>query len=100
MTKKYRVKGKVNSPFILSGMHFAVDSDMDFCINENEIEFIKERVSVLELIDLSKKAVETPKPVLEEPKTESEEKPKGVKNERQKSNSASKAKHKENLQLA
>ncbi len=97
MTKKYRVKGKVNSPFILSGMHFAVDSDMDFCINENEIEFIKERVSVSELIDLSKKAVETPKPVLEEPKTES--KPKGVKNG-QKSNSASKAKHKENLQLA
>lgn len=96
MTKKYRVKGKVNSPFILSGMHFAIDSDMDFCINENEIEFIKERVSVSELIDLSKKAVETPKPVLEEqPKTES--KPKGVNNERQKSSSSSKAKHKENI---
>ena len=99
MTKKYRVKGKVNSPFILGGLHFAIDSDMDFCINESEIEFIKERVSVSELIDLSEKAVETPKPVLEEqPKTES--KPKGVNNERQKSNSASKAKHKENLQLA
>lgn len=98
MTKKYRVKGKVNSPFILSGLHFAIDSDMDFCINESEIEFVKERVSISELIDLSKKAVETPEPVLEEqPKTES--KPKGVKNG-QKSNSASKAKHKENLQLA
>ena len=92
MTKKYRVKGKVNSPFILSGLYFAIDSDMDFCINESEIEFVKERVSISELIDLSKKAVETPEPVLEEqPKTES--KPKGVKNERQKSNSASKAKH-------
>ena len=98
MTKKYRVKGKVNSPFILSGLHFAIDSDMDFCINENEIEFVKERVSISELIDLSKKAIESPEPVLEEqPKTES--KPKGVKNG-QKSNSASKAKHKENLQLA
>lgn len=91
MTKKYRVKGKVNSPFILSGLYFAIDSDMDFCINESEIEFVKERVSISELIDLSKKAIETPEPVLEEqPKTES--KPKGVKNERQKSNSASKAK--------
>lgn len=92
MTKKYRVKGKVNSPFILSGLYFAIDSDMDFCINESEIEFVKERVSISELIDLSKKAIESPEPVLEEqPKTES--KPKGVKNERQKSNSASKAKH-------
>ena len=91
MTKKYRVKGKVNSPFILSGLYFAIDSDMDFCISENEIEFVKERVSISELIDLSKKAIESPEPVLEEqPKTES--KPKGVKNERQKSNSASKAK--------
>ena len=98
MTKKYRVKGKVNSPFILSGLYFAIDSDMDFCINESEIQFVKERVSISELIDLSKKAIESPEPVLEEqPKTES--KPKGVKNG-QKSNSASKAKHKENLQLA
>lgn len=96
MTKKYRVKGKVNSPFILSGLYFAIDSDMDFCINENEIEFVKERVSISELIDLSKKAIESPEPVLEEqPKTES--KPKGVKNERQKSNSASKAKHQESI---
>ena len=98
MTKKYRVKGKVNSPFILSGLYFEIDSDMDFCISENEIQFVKERISISELIDLSEKAVETPEPVLEEqPKTES--KPKGVKNG-QKSNSASKAKHKENLQLA
>ena len=96
MTKKYRVKGKVNSPFILSGLHFAIDSDMDFCINENEIEFVKERVSISELIDLSKKAIESPEPVLEvQPKTES--KPKGVKNERQKSNSARKAKHQESI---
>lgn len=82
----------------MSGLHFAIDSDMDFCISENEIEFVKERVSISELIDLSKKAIESPEPVLEEqPKTES--KPKGVKNG-QKPNSASKAKHKENLQLA
>ena len=96
MTKKYRVKGKVNSPFILSGLYFAIDSDMDFCINENEIEFVKERVSISELIDLSKKAIESPEPVLEEqPKPEI--KPKGVKNERQKSNSASKAKLQERV---
>lgn len=95
MTKKYRVKGKVNSPFILSGLYFAIDSDIDFCISENEIEFVKERVSISELIDLSEKAVETPEPVLEEqPKTES--KPKGVKNG-QKSNSASKAKLQERV---
>ena len=98
MTKKYRVKGKVEGAFILRGLHFAVDSDIDLCIYESELQFVQERCKVAELINLQDKPIETPEPVLEEqPKTES--KPKGVKNG-QKSNSASKAKHKENLQLA
>lgn len=94
MIKRYRVKGKVNSPFILSGLYFAIDSDMDFCINESEIEFVKERVSISELIDLSKKAIESPEPVLEEqPKTES--KPKGVNdNGNQQTSRTSQRKHK------
>ena len=78
MNLKYRVKGKVNSPFILRGLHFDVNSDMDFSISENELQFVQERVSNCEVIDLEKKAVETPKPVLEfVAKTES--KSKGVK---------------------
>ena len=78
MKFKYRVKGKVNSPFILRGLHFAVDSDMDFCIYENEAEFVKERVSVSDLIDLTEKPIETPNPVLEKAEPKTIEKPKGV----------------------
>ena len=78
MELKYRVKGRVNSPFILRGLHFAVGSDMDFCICEKELEFVKERINVSQLIDL-KRPIETPNPVLEKSKTESVEKPKGVK---------------------
>lgn len=97
MNFKYRVKGKVNGAFILRGLHFEIDSVLDIYIRESELEFLKKRVSISELIDLSEKPVETPQPVLEE--TETESKPKGVKNElRTKSTSnGNKNKHKENL---
>lgn len=98
MKFKYRFKGKVNSQLVLRGMLFKVGSKIDFCISETELDFVKKHCSVDEIIDLEPKVVPIPEPVLEEqPNTES--KPKGVKNG-QKSNSASKAKHKENLQLA
>lgn len=99
MKLKYRVKGKVESAFILRGLHFAVDSEIDVCIYESELQFVQGRCNVSELINLQDKPIESPEPVLETPKTENESKPKGVKNG-QKSNSASKAKHKENLRLA
>lgn len=99
MKFKYRFKGKVNNQFVLRGMLFKVGSNIDFCVSESELEFVKQNCTILEIINREpKQVVESPEPVLEEqPKTES--KPKGVKNG-QKSNSASKAKHKENLQLA
>lgn len=96
MIFKYRVKGKVNSAFILRGLHFEIDSLLDMYIRENELEFLKERVAVSELIDLSEKAVETPVPMLEQ---ETENKPKEIINELQtkRANNVNKGKHKENL---
>lgn len=98
MIFKYRVKGKVESAFILRGLHFAVSSDIDFCIKENELQFIKDRCRIEELINLDVKPIEIPEPVLEEKKTESETKPKGVNNGVQKprTNSSNKNKHKNN----
>lgn len=95
MKFKYRFKGKVNSQLVLRGMLFKVGSKIDFCVSETELDFVKKHCSVDEIIDLEPKVVPIPEPVLKETKTES--KPKGVKNERQKSNSASKAKHKESI---
>lgn len=99
MKFKYRFKGKVNSQFVLRGMLFKTGSNIDFCISENELEFVKKYCTVIDIIDREpKQVVETPEPVLEEkPKTETESKVKGAKNERQKSNSISKVKHKEDL---
>lgn len=99
MKFKYRVKGLVEKSFILRGAYFAVGANMDFYIPESELEFVKERCRIEELIDLEQKPVESPEPVLEENKTESENKPKGVKNGLQnKSTSiASKGKHKANI---
>ena len=98
MKFKYRVKGLVEKSFILRGAYFAVGANMDFYIPESELEFVKERCRIEELIDLEQKPVESPEPVLEE-KTESENKPKGVKNGVQsKSTSASnKNKYKANI---
>ena len=94
MKLKYRVKGKVEGAFILRGLHFAVDSDIDLCIYENELQFVQERCKVAELINLQDKPIETPEPVLEEqPKTES--KPKGVNaNGNQQTSRTSQRKHK------
>lgn len=66
MKFKYRVKGLVQSPFILRSAYFTVGDNMDFYITESELEFIKVRCKIQELIDLEKKIVPTPKPVLEE----------------------------------
>ena len=58
----------------------AIGENMDFYIRENELEFVKSRCKIEELIDLNEPKVKTPEPVLEEKKTESESKPKGVNN--------------------
>lgn len=98
MKFKYRVKGLVEKSFILRGAYFAIGANMDFYIPESELEFVNGHCRIEELIDLEQKPVESPEPVLEE-KTESENKPKGVKNGLQnKSTSiAIKGKHKANI---
>lgn len=66
MKFKYRVKGLVQSPFILRSAYFTVGDNMDFYITERELEFVKARCKIEELIDLDKKIAPTPEPVLEE----------------------------------
>ena len=75
MKFKYRFKGKVNSQLVLRGMLFKVGSKIDFCVSETELDFVKKHCSVDEIIDLEPKVVPIPEPVLE-----TENKPKGVKN--------------------
>ena len=66
MKFKYRVKGLIQSPFILRSAYFRIGDNMDFYIAEGELEFVKSRCKIEELIDLDKKVVPTPEPVLEE----------------------------------
>ena len=75
MAFKYRVKGKVERAFIIRGLHFDVGSEIDFYVTEKELEFVKERCQIAELID-STKPIDNPTPMLEEP---IENKPKGEK---------------------
>lgn len=98
MEFKYRIKGLIQKPFILRGAYMTIGENMDFYIRENELEFVKDRCKIEELIDLSEQKVNTPEPVLEENKTESETKPKGVNNGVQKprTNSSNKNKYKNN----
>lgn len=99
MKFKYRFKGKVNSQFVLRGMPFKVGYNIDFCVSESELEFVKSNCTVLAIIDLEPKmTIETPEPVLER-ETEKQEKSKGVKNELQSkpNGSTSKSKHKTNI---
>lgn len=66
MKFKYRVQGLIQSPFILRSAYFAVGDNMDFYITESELEFVKTRCKIEELIDLDKKVVPAPEPVLED----------------------------------
>lgn len=67
MKFKYRVKGKVKCQMVLRGMLFRVGHEMDFCVSESELAFIKASCDVQEIIDLEpKKSVEpTQSPILE-----------------------------------
>lgn len=98
MKFKYRFKGKVNSQFVLRGMLFSVNSKIDFCVSDNELDFVKKHCDILEIIDLEEiKTVETPNTVLEETKTEN--KVKEVKNGLQSkpNGSANKSQHKKKV---
>ena len=58
MQYRYRVVGKVVQPFILRGAYFIKGSEIDFCITESELNFVKERCELEEVKDLQK-ATET-----------------------------------------
>lgn len=95
MKFKYRFKGKVNSQLVLRGMLFKVGSKIDFCVSEIELDFVKKHCSVDEIIDLEPKVVPIPEPVLE-----TENKPKGVKNNvvrTRATNSANKVKNRQEV---
>ena len=51
MEFKYRVKGLIQRPFILRSAYMAIGENMDFYIRENELEFVKSRCKIEELID-------------------------------------------------
>lgn len=62
MDYKYRVKGVVEKPFILRGAFFRISGIIDCHITEKELNFIKERCKLTQVIDLQKVG-ETPKPI-------------------------------------
>lgn len=51
MNYRYRVKGKAIKAFILRGMHFRIEKDIDCVITESELTFVKERCKLTEIID-------------------------------------------------
>ena len=71
MEFKYRVLGKVNNAFILRGLHFTNGYNIDFCVNENELAFVKERCEVKEVKELKPK-VATQSPTIPSVKKESQ----------------------------
>lgn len=95
MRFRYRFKGKVNSQFVLRGFLFKVGSKIDFCVSENELEFVKQHCEIIEVIDREPKAtIEIPEPILDEQENKSME----VENELQpKSKRANKNSNKTNL---
>lgn len=85
MLFKYRFKGKVNSQFVLRGFLFKVGSNIDFCVTEKELEFVKQYCTNYEIIDREpKKVVEIPETLLNDEK--------GVNNGLQKRNNQGKCK--------
>lgn len=53
MNFRYKVKGIVESPFILRGMAYIADNNIDTTIFEKEIEYIKAHCRLFEVVDLA-----------------------------------------------
>lgn len=83
MKFKYRVKGKVKCQMVLRGMLFRVGSEIDFCVSESELTFIKANCEVREIVNLEPKRVVEPtqSPILETHNEENEIKSKEVVND-------------------
>ena len=66
MIFKYRVKGKVNNRFVLRGFLFEMNRSIDFCVSEQELDFVKQHCTIKDLIDLDPEpVVEIPEPIQE-----------------------------------
>ena len=83
MELKYRVKGIVERAFILRGAYFPIGNTIDIYVAENELEFVKGKCKVEKVTTNAKQPIEIPKPMLEETKTEIENKSQEVRNELQ-----------------
>lgn len=78
MNYRYRVKGVAERFFILRGVFFYASKKIDDYITEQELEFVKERSKLTEIVDLQSKAnVAKPMP------NNSNEINRGVKNDTQ-----------------
>ena len=82
MNYRYRVKGRVEKPFILRGLDFNIGGTIDTSILESELAFVKERCKLENISDsysqsLSSQPIPTNSPI----------KSRGVKNELPKSTS-------------
>ena len=80
MNYRYKVKGRVENPFILRGLDFNIGGTIDTVILESELAFVKERCRLEKVVDMQSKAT-NPQPLPTNSPTNS----KGVKNELPKS---------------
>ena len=76
MNYRYRVKGKVQKSFILRGLFFRIGANIDNCITEKELVFVKEHCMLSEIMDMQSIST-APKPI----PTNSTDINRGVKNE-------------------
>lgn len=80
MNYRYKVKGKVEKPFILRAMDFRIGGTIDTVILERELAFVKERCRLEKVEDIQAKTAHSQPIPNNSPIT-----PKGVKNELSKS---------------
>ena len=81
MNYRYKVKGRVEKPFILRAMDFRIGGTIDNVILESELAFVKERCKLEKVEDLQAKTAPS-QPIPTNSTTS-----KGVKNELPKSTS-------------
>ena len=89
MNYKYRVKGVVEKPFILRGAYFRIGSSVDCHIIESELNFLKERCKLTQVIDLQKVS-QTPKSIQNTTQVKAQTTQKVVKNELPRTNGTNK----------
>lgn len=87
MNYRYKVKGCAEKAFILRGMYFRIGGTIDTAILESELDFVKEHCKLTDIVDMqAKTAPSQPIP------TNSQNTPKGVKNEQSRASGANKVK--------